>query len=86
MGGRWESVIETPEFFKFEDFFRADYFLSAAFHLKNNIKFEIYDPENIKSPTFKALIAGIKVVEFFEISMLLCFANCLTSILEGFLG
>lgn len=30
----------------------ADYWLSAAPHLKNNIKFEIYDPENIKSLFF----------------------------------
>ena len=53
---------------------------------KKIIKFEIDDPENIKSPTFKALIAGIEVLGLGEILMLLCFANCLTSILEGFLG
>ena len=56
VGCRWESKIKTPKFFKFEKFLRANYWLSAAPHLKNNIKFEIYDPKNIKSSIFNTIM------------------------------
>ena len=72
-------------FFEFKKFLALHFWLPAAPHLKNNIKIEIYDLENISPPTFKALIAGIKMVEFFEILRSSCIASCLTLVLEGYL-
>ena len=51
-------------------------------HLKNNIKFEIYDLENMKPPTLKALIAEIMMVEFFEIWCIVMYCK-LPNILEA---
>ena len=65
-GGPLGVSNRDPQIFLIRKFFlRADYWLSAAPYLKNNIEFEIFDPENMKFPIFKAQIAGIKVVKFF---------------------